>query len=557
MDRQLGLVLGRYLGVALVLTSLAVTPLWSLDPINPIKMILVAAFGFAVFAAMLVNRRDIDLKSFKPLLALSIMFVLWLCLAFIASDAGYESQLFGANGRNTGLITYIGFVFLLVGAAVASSETTLKKIYLAAATVGSASVCYGLLQAFGADPFDWDNPFSPVFGFLGNPNFQSSLLGILGSLAFAQLISPNSTLRNRSLLSLYLLISLFVILETNSQQGFLVFLVGVSVVFAIYAHANFGRAINYGFWVVISVSFIAVLSGILNRGPLANLLYKSSITARGDYWWAGWTMTLEHPFFGVGIDSYGDWYRRSRTLEATLRFGPGVVSNAAHNVYLDLSSYGGFALLFIYSALMALVVVSAYKVVKRNQSYNPAFAGIVAGWFGFQAQSLISINQIGLAIWGWIFSGLIIGYEINTRAVTIDAIKKKPINKERQVVQSSPSTILAIFVGVLLGVLVSMPPYLASSKYKNALESGNPTNVREAAYIWPMESNRMTQVARTLNENNFEKEGYEVALDAVEKYPNDYNTWATLLLMKKVTDAQKVEIMIELKRLDPYNTEFK
>jgi hypothetical protein len=102
-----------------------------------------------------------------------------------------------------------------------------------------------------------------------------------------------------------------------------------------------------------------------------------------------------------------------------------------------------------------------------------------------------------------------------------------------------------------------MPPYLASSKYKNALESGNPTNVREAAYIWPMESNRMIQVARTLNDNNFEKEGYEVALDAVERYPNDYNTWATLLLMKKVTDAQKVEIMIELKRLDPHNPDLK
>jgi hypothetical protein len=268
-------------------------------------------------------------------------------------------------------------------------------------------------------------------------------------------------------------------------------------------------------------------------------------------------MTLENPIFGVGLDSYGDWYRRSRTLEATLRFGPGTVSNAAHNVYLDLSSYGGFALLLFYVALMTLVAISAYKVIKRGDTYNPAFAGIVAGWVGFQAQSLISINQIGLAIWGWIFSGLIIGYEINTRALSTDSVKNRTGKITQSVLHFSPATILATFVGVLLGVLVAMPPYLASSKYKSALESGNPTSVREAAYIWPLESSRMIQVARTLNDNNFEKEGYEVALDAVEEFPNDYNAWAALLSMKKVTDAQKVEIMIELKRLDPHTPELK
>ena len=549
--------LSRLLSAALVLATLAVTPLWSLDPINPIKMISVVAFGMAVFAVLLVNRRDFDSRSFKLVIALSIAFIVWLIVAFIASGAGFTSQLFGVNGRNTGLLTYIGLVLLFVGAAVASSMATIVKINLSAATVGVASVCYGLLQAFGADPFEWDNPFSPVFGFLGNPNFQSSLLGILGSLAFAHLFSPPLKMRYRTLLALYLLLTLFVISETNSQQGFLVFLVGASVVCGIYCHTHFGRAINYSYWVAISFSFLGILLGILNRGPFANLLYKSSVTSRGDYWQAGWNMTLENPFFGVGLDSYGEWYRRSRTLEATLRFGPGTVSNAAHNVYLDLSSYGGFALVLIYSALMTLVAVSAYKVIKRGNAYNPAFAGIVAGWVGFQAQSLISINQIGLAIWGWIFSGLIIGYEINTRAPSISLVEKKKEKIAQNGLHVSPATILATFIGVLLGALIAMPPYLASSKYKGALESGNPTSVREAAYIWPLESSRMIQVARTLNDNKFEKEGYEVALDAVEEFPNDYNAWAALLSMKKVTDAQKVEIMIELKRLDPHNPELK
>jgi O-antigen ligase len=95
-----------------------------------------------------------------------------------------------------------------------------------------------------------------------------------------------------------------------------------------------------------------------------------------------------------------------------LRRGPDVTSNAAHNVFLDISAYGGFPLLLIYLALMVLVVISAVKVLKRSQGFNAGFVGLVAGWVAFQAQSIISINQIGLALWGWVWSGLIIGYEM-------------------------------------------------------------------------------------------------------------------------------------------------
>jgi O-antigen ligase len=67
-------------------------------------------------------------------------------------------------------------------------------------------------------------------------------------------------------------------------------------------------------------------------------------------------MTIDNPIFGVGLDSYGDWYRRSRTIEATLRRGPDVTSNAAHNAFLDISSYGGFPLVLIYIVLIILVI---------------------------------------------------------------------------------------------------------------------------------------------------------------------------------------------------------
>jgi len=555
MREKAELTLGKVLVWALLAVTLLVTPLWSLDPINPIKMLAVSAIGFIGLGVLLANQKVLQLGQYKAPLILISGFMGWQLVVLMVSGGEKIQQLFGTAGRNTGLITYLAFSILFAVALAASLNMFLNRFLITALVVGVVSLAYGLVQALGADPFKWVNPYSPVFGFLGNPNFQSSLLGILGAVVFTQLLSESVKIQIKSAYLVYLLVTLFVIKETASQQGFLVLLIGAAVALGVFVNYK-NRALGYSYLALAAVGFFAVLVGTLNKGPLASLLYKDSVTYRGDYWRAGWKMTVENPIFGVGMDSYGDWYRRSRTIEATLRRGPDVTSNAAHNVFLDISAYGGFPLVLIYIALMALVVISAVKVLKRSQGFSAGFVGLVAGWVAFQAQSIISINQIGLALWGWVLSGLIIGYEINTRD-QVSVEEKKTGMSATKVVQTSAATPLVIFVGLIVGVLVGMPPYLASAKYKSALETGNPQVIQEAAYIWPTDSTRMIQVAMTLNENKLEDQGLQVALDAVERFPDNYGVWGTLSLMKKATDAQKAEALAQMKRLDPLNPTLK
>jgi O-antigen ligase len=339
--------LGRIIGWGLIATTLVVTPLWALDPINPIKMLVVVPVGFMCLGLLLANRKSVSWGSYKIVLGLIGAFVVWQVLVVLVSGGEFNQQLFGSQGRNTGVITYLAFSLVFLGSVVASNAELLKRLVLVVSTVGVASLGYGVIQAVGADPISWVNPYSPVFGFLGNPNFQSSLLGVLGVIIFAQLFTKN--LKTKFLIGAYLLVTLYVIKETASQQGFLVLALGIGVVVGLYVvWLNRGLGIGYG--ILSAVGFFVVLFGTLNKGPLASILYKDSVTYRGDYWRAGWNMTVDHPIFGVGMDSYGDWYRRSRTLAATLRRGPDTTSNAAHNVFLDISSYGGFPLLIVYVA---------------------------------------------------------------------------------------------------------------------------------------------------------------------------------------------------------------
>lgn len=555
MTQKLNRLLGRIISWGLITATLLVTPLWSLDPINPIKMLAIMPIGFMCLALLLTNKEIFVWRNYRTVIGLVAVFVIWQVFVILNSEGEFYQQIFGSQGRNTGFITYLALSLIFLGAAVASSANVLKSLVGTTLMVGSLSLVYGVIQAFGMDPFEWVVPYSPVFGFLGNPNFQSSLLGVLGTIIFAQLFAKRLRVQYKALICVYLLVTLYVIKETASQQGFLVLALGIGVTVGLFVfQLNKDYVLIYGLLSVLG--FFAVLFGSLNKGPLASILYKDSVTYRGDYWRAGWKMTVDHPVFGVGMDSYGDWYRRSRTLAATLRRGPDTTSNAAHNVFLDISSYGGFPLLIIYLALMALVAVSSVKVLKRQAKFDPTFAGLVGGWVAFQAQSFISINQIGLAIWGWVLSGTIIGYEINTRNAVTEFVAKKG-RVAGKPTQSSPGTVIALFVSFILGVLIGMPPYAASAKYKSALETSDPRVIQAAAYIWPLDYSRMIQVASTLNINKFEAQGLEVARDAVAKFPNNYLAWATLNSMKSATPKQKAQAQKEMKRLDPLNPNLK
>lgn len=547
--------LGVLLILSMVATTTLITPLWSVDPINPIKLVAVTSFGFMSLGVLSTNFRILQLQRNAFPLGLVASFMFWQLVVIFASGGEKFQQLFGTAGRNTGFITYLSFSILFVVAMTISSIKFLDRFFVPVVVVGTASLSYGLIQAVGADPFEWVNQYSPVFGFLGNPNFQSSLLGILGAIVFTQMLSSSARIQNKLVGFFYFAVTIYVINETGSQQGFLVLLIGSGVSTGIYLIFR-SKRLGFVYFVLAGVGFIGILLGTLDKGPIASILYKSSVVYRGDYWRAGWKMTLENPLFGVGLDSYGDWYRRSRDLTATIRTSPDRVSNAAHNVFLDISAYGGLPLVLIYTGLMVLVLISAVKVIKREQRFNPSFVGLFAGWVGFQAQSIISINQIGLAIWGWVLSGLIIGYEFNTRNETpmLGGLKRK---SSIQNLQTSAFTPIAIFIGLVVGVLIGMPPYLSSAKYKASIETRDATVIQKAAYIWPLDSSRMTQVARILNRNNLEIQGLNVALDAVQEFPNDYSVWATLSSMKNATNAQKKLAKTEMKRLDPLNPDLK
>ena len=552
--------IGRLLSWTALLATLAVTPWASYDPINVPKLAVIAIGGFVAFGALLSNRRSFLDRRYRLVQIFGLAFSVDLILVFLVSGTNPAQEFFGTFGRATGLVAYLSLCFLLLSAVIAASTQVLTRFVWVLLIAGGLSISYGVIQLMGADPINWVNQYSPVIGFLGNPNFQSSFVGFSGMLAVSMLMTMGLNLATRLGYLVYVVLALCVIKETNSQQGFLVFAGGAAIVGLIWIAKSKLKFLTIPSLITGAVGFVLVTLGALNSGPLASLLYKDSVTYRGDYWRAGWKMTLEHPFFGVGLDSFGDWYRRARTIEATLRRGPEITSNAAHNVLIDFSANGGFPLVLIYLFMMALVISAAIRLIKRSNGFDPIVAGLIAVWIAYHAQSIISLNQLGLAVWGWIISGLIIGYEINTREENTEVIEptKKGKNSSKSIEnQVAPKTLMGMFIGLIVGLLVGSPPLIASSQFKSALESGNPQTVEEAAYIWPNDPVRMGQVASIFQQNKMEPKALEIALKAVKKFPDEYGLWALLSNIPSATAEQKAQALAEMKRLDPLNPTLK
>ncbi len=554
--------IGRVIGWTAIVATVAITPWATFDPINVPKLAIIVFGGFITLAALLVNAKALITRRHRTVLIVSGLFVLDLTLVFFFAGTNPYQEFFGTYGRATGFVAYIALTALFVGAVVIASDKFVSRFAQMLLIAGGLSIGYGLLQAMGADPIKWVNQYSPIIGFLGNPNFQSSFVGFSGILAFGYLCSKKLKISWRIGYYVYLVLVPFVIIKTDSQQGFLVLAGGIAIVGIIWVSRSEFKVLTIPALIVSGVGAVFVGLGSLNSGPLASLLFKASVTYRGDYWLAGWKMSVEHPFLGVGLDSYGDWYRRARTLEATLRRGPEVTSNAAHNVLLDFSSNGGFPLVIIYLALMVLVVISAIKLLKRSTGFDPAIAGLIAVWIAYQAQSIISLNQLGLAVWGWIISGLIIGYEINTRTKEVPVDVRPPVGKGRNVKKSvnesvSAKTLMSMVAGGVVGLLVGLPPFVASAQFKSALTSGDVIKVEKSAYLWPHEAMKYGQVALTLRDNKLDAQAQRIVDAALLKFPDVFALWSLAASLSTATPEQIAEAKKQMKRLDPFNPDVK
>jgi O-antigen ligase len=553
--------IARVLGIGSGFVAVLVITGTVTDPVNVTKLFALGGVAAAAVAVLLAFGLQELWTSSKVLVIFVGLFLVASLNAIINSEAPLTQNLYGAYGRNTAFIAYLLLISIILSVAVLRRENSFNYLIWGLFGAGFVNVIYcSWVIAFG-DFVPWSNPYGNLLGTFGNPNFIGAFLGLFAASMVAYSFKQGTSIAIRIGALITFFVTVYAIIDSNAIQGRVVVAAGLGIVGFYLVRSKFEAIIAQVVYVLfVGVAAIFSLLGALQIGPLTQYIYKTSVSLRGQYWQAGWNMGSDHPFTGVGFDTYGDWYRRARDAQALILPGPNTTTNAAHNVPFDVFAFGGWPLFASYLAILSLSVIAIIKVTRRNRKYDAVFVTLTTAWTCYQLQSIISINQIGLAVWGWLFGGALIAYEVATRpkvdqSQNVESKGKRAPAKKKQGETVVTSTLLA-GVGAVIGLLIAVPPYSADARWRSALGSQDLNKIEAAlipSYLNPANSYKYANAVQLLESSKLFDISLKYAQIGVQFNPNNFDGWKVLYLISKSSPEEKALALENMKRLDPKN----
>jgi hypothetical protein len=526
------------------------------DPVNVTKLVSLGVTAFVTLGIVIACGLRDAFKTTRAIWILSGIFLSASAMSILFSDSPISQGIYGSYGRNNGFLAYVFLIMLLVATTTLRRLTSLNLIVIALLLAGIINVIYSVWVIVFGDFIGWNNPYGNILGTLGNPNFVGSFLGIFLGAYLAIGLGKNSPRWIKYSILVVLPTTAFAIYDSSAIQGRVVGVAGIGIVIFFLVRSRFKPVFTWLYLVAAGVGGAFAALGALQIGPLTSFIYKTSVSLRGQYWLAGWNTGETKPLTGVGMDGFGDWYRRTRDIRAIELPGTNTVVNAAHNVPLDMFAFGGWPLFISYLLIFGLGGLSLVKAISRSREYEPVLVAITVAWVGYQLQSIISINQIGLAVWGWILTGTTIAYERITRLGSgEDAPSTKVKRRNNEVGQQSKVVLTGAGFG-LVGLLIALPPLTADAKWRGA-QVKQSVEALEASmvssYFNPPNAMKYATNIQILEQSNLPELAHRYALEAVAWNPESFDLWKTLYLIRNSSAQEKELALDNMKRLDPLN----
>ena len=536
------------------------------EPVNGPKMLALATFGFTVFGLYLIPFladafKKSKVKLFRITSVVSALFIVQILISNILSSQPFEHGFYGTYGRSTGSLTYISLCFFMVACIIISGNNLSEKLMNSLFYSGLFNLAYFVLTLFGIEIFNWNNPSKSVLGTFGNSNFAGAFMGIFLVSNIVRIVKMRKSSSNIIFYTIIVALTVFEIIKSRATQGIIVSGIGISVLLFFWIRGRYSSKLLAIYILLVSGIGLSVIAGMLQVGPLTRYIYKVSVSLRGGYWDAGLQMGLEHPLFGVGPDSYGFYYRLFRSQNIMDLAGPTTTTDAAHNVFIDIFAYGGLPLIALYLSFQLIAIMVIFREAKSNKKFDPIFAGLTACWISYHAQSLVSINQIGIAIWGWIFTGLIIG-RANQIGRSSDIESKSPLVRKNKANATNPSSssLRDILLGLVFGTIgfgLAVQPIVSDATYFSALKKREISSIEAAAKKWPTNPVRLGDAATIFSNNGFLDQSLSLARFSINKYPDSYVSWFVYYSTPKLSDSEKTKALKKLQELDPLNPDLK
>jgi len=534
----------RSLLFGVIAIPLVITPTLTIDAIN------VGKFMFLFFLGTVSVYFSLDFFRWKrwprEIIILLFFLILGLILPLVLSGSNFDQQLFGVWGRNIGLFTHLSSFLIFVWAVLIAQRKELKRnLSFYFSVVSAISLCYGFAQSLDFDFVPWNPP--QIFGTLGNTNFYGAHTAIIFSMALGFITLSKPTRKQKIFLTLILIGSLYLTLRTEAFQGVVLIAITSTIAGHIWLIKVGLEKIAHSFLALSLLLASLSLLGLIGLGPLVGLFASEIATLRFRlyFWQAAIKMFTSNPIYGVGLDSYGDWYRVSRSDSAYFGGDVGETADSAHNFLLDYAATGG-TFLFIYGLLLfALSTKSALRIlyIKNVSSENLDSAPYALGFVAFLIQSLVSPINIGLLVWGFLLAGLVFGRNIEFNEVD------RTQSSKRTGTNSRFKALYALFV--FFSFALAIMPISKEYRVLRAQKSENSINFENAISAFPTSAYLYREGVSILENARYYGPATKLALKGVQDFPRDYRLLKLVATLSAIDGETIKALQIQLDEIDP------
>ena len=546
------------------------------DPLNPIKFYVLGLLAAWALATIISTKEFVThLRGYPIVRIYTILicaFILFLLIALLNTPS-LISGLLGLSKRNLGFLNYLFLSVIALYTLMVVKLSNVRRLFWTAAGLTTALSIYGALQYTHHDFLNWANPNNPIILFTGNPDFAASLLALLAVLSFSGIFLDIHRAA-KVFLSLVTIFAVIDIYYSTALQGLVGIAAGCGFLLAVVVWQK-SKSAGIAWSVLGIVFFIFSILGTVNVGPLSRYFYKASVIDRGYDWRAGIHMFKSHPWFGVGLDRYKDYFFQYMSPKYPLIFGYKQNVNNAHNVFLNLFATAGLFVGLSFLLLILFIAYRAYVALRSTTgSQQLTVAGLIAAWIVYVGQLFISVDVPVISLWGWILGASIVAISLSqeekvpvgVRGKTSNFVKS--VNKRYQKESQTTFVRWVAFAAIALGFLFLVIPMnrneVESLKFSAIKPSSDP-NSQDEYRNWArktlnqplLSSDYKVGIALDLANNNYFPESIVYLKSSLSQNPRESNAFALLASIyehlgqtSKAIDPRK-----KLAALDPYGAE--
>lgn len=476
------------LSVILIFLSSMIVSLNFLDPINwPKQILLVVAAGYVFLQSLYVASINKD-KYRVRVVFLILGSAIFYAIPALFVNVDLSRFLWGVFGRNNGFVTNISLILICAASFLfARNGASLIDFLRISTLLTFVSGLYGYTQLFKFDFVNWSKQ-NEVFSLFGNSNFASAAFAVG---AMSSLLLCLDSLKEQRVFESWISGVGFIFLAgityfTRSIQGVLGILICIVLVSIIMV---FRRSRVLG-WAIMSLAIPAVLLilvGFYGEGPLGSRIYQYTLALRLEYWIAGLKMGFDNLLFGVGYESYGDFFQRYRSDEVTQMTGVGLTTNNAHNpfiqIFATLGIVGSIPLVMLFvSTLIQSARSFLSKELSEKSLSNKKIASVLflSSW----SMAFFSIDNIAIATLNWFIMGLALGVNFTNNSGELQTLASNRKLKFNQGKSMKGWTEYRKEISVVVSLTLLAFSWTSSTPNRDLVKIFNNNQINESDPTW-------------------------------------------------------------------------